>query len=57
MALLAVGGILYMGVVVFHLWQRLRFHTACGMGPGSRHPPATLRQSSIASRSVAAYER
>jgi hemolysin III len=28
MALLAVGGILYTGGVIFHLWQRLRFHNA-----------------------------
>jgi hemolysin III len=28
MVLLAVGGILYTVGVVFHLWERLRFHNA-----------------------------
>jgi hemolysin III len=32
MALPAIGGILYTGVVVFHLWKRLRFHTAIWHG-------------------------
>jgi hemolysin III len=32
MALLAIGGILYTGGVVFHLWERLRFHTAIWHG-------------------------
>jgi hemolysin III len=32
MALLAIGGVLYTGGVVFHLWRRLRFHTAIWHG-------------------------
>jgi hemolysin III len=32
MLLLAIGGILYTGGVAFHLWQRLRFHTAIWHG-------------------------
>jgi hemolysin III len=32
MTLLAVGGILYTGGVIFHLWERLRFHTAIWHG-------------------------
>jgi hemolysin III len=32
MTLLAVGGILYTGGVIFHLWERLRFHTAVWHG-------------------------
>jgi hemolysin III len=32
MALLAIGGILYTGGVIFHLWERLRFHNAIWHG-------------------------
>jgi hemolysin III len=32
LALLAIGGILYTGGVIFHLWARLRFHTAIWHG-------------------------
>jgi hemolysin III len=32
MALLAIGGVLYTGGVIFHLWERLRFHTAIWHG-------------------------
>jgi hemolysin III len=32
MTLLAAGGILYTGGVIFHLWERLRFHTAVWHG-------------------------
>ncbi len=32
MALLAIGGVLYTGGIVFHLWERLRFHTAIWHG-------------------------
>lgn len=32
MALLTVGGVLYTGGIAFHLWERLRFHTAIWHG-------------------------
>ena len=32
MTVLGVGGILYTGGIVFHLWERLRFHTAIWHG-------------------------
>lgn len=32
MTLLAIGGVLYTGGVAFHLWERLRFHTAVWHG-------------------------
>jgi len=32
MALLAIGGLLYTSGVIFHLWERLRFHTAIWHG-------------------------